>query len=348
VVNKLNKIQERRNRIIESVVSAFLETGEPVNSGYVAIDSRLGVSSATIRNTMKDLESEGFLYKPHTSAGRIPTVKCYQYYVKHLMPHINLAEDDLQAIKRLVKNVIKENDADIFMNHIASVISEVTHLIGITMSPLFERGIFERLEIMNIGGSRYLLVISLKSGLVKTINFTVNQVIPRIKIEETARLLTNRLYGLTVFEIKKSIGNRIKGISGGERKLFDIILNKREQIFNLSEDKGIHIAGLSRLLLYPDFTPVKCSQKLADLFENKYEIANLLKQTMLEDEDVNINIGGSGLLRSNPPLSLVSAIYHLSDTPGVVAAIGPTRIHYPKLLAIMKYTASVTSHFFSS
>ena len=85
----------------------------------------------------------------------------------------------------------------------------------------------------------YLLVITLKSGLVKTINLTVNDIIPRAKIEETARLLTNRLHGLTVSEIKRSIGKRIKGISGGNRKLFDVILNKREQIFNLSREKDI-------------------------------------------------------------------------------------------------------------
>ncbi len=344
----MNKVQERRDMIIDTVVSTFLETGEPVSSGCVAADCSLGFSSATIRNIMKDLESEGFLSKPHTSAGRIPTVKCYRYYVKHLMPCINLAEDELQIIKRLVKNVIQEKDADVFMSHIASVISEVTDLVGVTMSPLFERGVFDRLEIINLGGSRYFLVISLKSGLVKTINLTVNQVIPRIKIEETARLLTNRLNGLTVFEIKRSIGNRIKGISGGNRKLFDVILNNREHIFDLSEDKDIHVAGLSRLLLHPDFTPIECSLKLADLFEKKYEIADLLKQIMMDDEDVNINIGGIGLLGSSPPLSIVSAVYHSRNIPGVVGAIGPTRIHYPKLLAIMKYTASVTSSFFSS
>lgn len=344
----MNKLQERRDMIIDVVVSTYLETGEPVSSGHVSANCGLGISPATIRNIMKELESEGYLIKPHTSAGRIPTVKCYRYYVKHLMPHINLAENELQTIKRLVENVIRENDADVFMSHIASVISEVTDLIGVAMSPLFEQGIFDRLEIINLGGSRYLLVISLKSGLVKTINLTVYHVIPRTKIEETARLLTNRLNGLTVFEIKRTIGKRIKGISGGDKKLFDIILNNSGQIFNLSEDKDIHIAGLSRLLSHSDFIPAECSLKLADLFENKYEIADLLKQTMMDDEDVNINIGGSGLLGSSPPLSLISAIYYSSNTSGVVGAIGPVRIHYPKLLAIMKYTASVTARFLSS
>ena len=252
-MKNIQKIHERRDMIIDVIVSAFLETGEPVSSGYVARNCGLGISPATVRNIMKELEEELLLSQPHKSAGRIPTVKCYRYYVRNLMPHINLSEKDFRAIKQLVENVIRENDADVFMEHIASVLSEVTDLIGVTMTPLFESGVFDRIEIVNIGGSKYLLVISLMSGLVKTINLTVDKVIPRTKTEETARFLTNRLHGLSVSEIKKTIGKRIKGISGGDRKLFDVILNKKELIFNFSVGNDSHIAGLSRLLSNPDF-----------------------------------------------------------------------------------------------
>ncbi|HDY88802.1 MAG TPA: hypothetical protein ENH82_11915, partial [bacterium] len=245
MVKNIRKIRERRDTIIDVIVSTFLETGEPISSGYVTDKCCLGLSPATIRNIMKELEEEGLLTQPHISSGRIPTVKCYRYYVNRLMPHIDLTGKEFQTIKKLIESVIRENDADVFVNHIASVLSEVTDLIGVSMSPLFECGTFDRLEIVNIGGSRYLLVISLKDGLVKTINLTVDKVIQRTKIEETARLLTNRLHGLTVSEIKRTIGKRIKGISGGDRKLFDVILNERELIFNFSVGNDIHVAGLS-------------------------------------------------------------------------------------------------------
>ena len=166
--------------------------------------------------------------------------------------------------------------------------------------------------------------------------------------EETARLLTNRLHGMTVSEIKKSFGKHIKGIRGGDRNLFDVILNKWERIFSMFEINDIHVAGLSRLLSHPDFTRSEDSLRLVDLFENKYEIADALKHTMMSEENASINIGDNSLLGSNPPLSLVSALYHSSSTSGVVAVIGPTRIYYPKLLAIVKYTASITSRFFTS
>jgi heat-inducible transcriptional repressor len=244
--------------------------------------------------------------------------------------------------------VISESDADTFMDHIASVISEVTDLIGVTMTPLFERAVFERLEIVNLGGSKFLLVISLRSGFVKTINLTVDQLVTRAKTEETARILTNRLGGLSISEIRRTLGKRIRDINGGNRSLFNVILNNQDQIFNIQEERDIHVAGISRFLSHSDIEAQDYSLKIVDLAEQKKEIADTLKETVRYDQDVSINIGGSGVWGTNPPLSMISALYQSGDSPGVVAVIGPTRIHYPKLRAIVKYTASMTSGFFTS
>lgn len=344
----MTKIHKYHDRIIDVIISSYVEKGTPVSSSHIAENSGVIISPATVRNVMKELENEGFLTKPHASAGRIPTVKCYRYYVQRLMKDVDLTDDDYHTITRLIENVIRENDADVFMDYIAKVISEITDLIGVIMSPLFDSGIFDRLEIMNLGGSQYLLIISLQGGLVKTINLRVNQVIPRAKVEETARLLSGRLHGLTIAEIKRSIGKRIRNIKGGHPQLFEVILNNQEQIFNMFEDKDVHLAGLSRFLSHPDFVSGDYSPKLAGLFENKREIAEALVTTIMDEEDVNIRIGGIGLWGSNPPLSVVSAVYRSSGMPGAIAVIGPTRIQYPKLRAIMKYTAAVTSRFFSS
>ena len=202
----ITNLRERRERIIEAVVAGFMETGEPVSSAFVAVQCGLSLSPASIRAIMKELEEEGYLAQPYTSAGRVPTVKCYRYYVKNLMPEIDLDDSELQALRKVAKEAMRENDASLFMSHMATVLSEVTELIGVTVSPSFNQGIFDRLEIVNLGGHRYLLVISLKSGFVDTIHVTLYHVVPRRKIDETARLLTNRLNGLTISEIKKSIG----------------------------------------------------------------------------------------------------------------------------------------------
>lgn len=339
--------RERRDRIIEAVVIRFLESGEPVSSAYVTGMCNLGLSSATIRNFMKDLEDDGFLTHPYTSAGRLPTVKCYRYYVKHLMPGVDPSDEELLDAKRLVESVFRENDADIFMSHIAKVLSEVTDLIGVAMSPSFEKGTFDRLEIVNLGGSRFFVIISLNNGIVKTINLTVDRVIPRMKVEETARVLTGRLHGLTVNEIKKSIEDRLKGFTGGDRSLFDVILDNRNQIFDFAENDNLHIAGLSRLLSHFNYAPADYTLRLADMFEHKSKIAQSLDLIDLDCNDVSIHIGESVLLDSAPALTIVSAGFTYDDAHGAIAVIGPTRVHYPRLSAIVKYTAQITAHYFS-
>lgn len=342
--------KKRRGRIIEAVVNRFLENAEPVSSAYVCDHCGLGLCPATIRSIMKDLEEEGFLIKPHTSAGRVPTVKCYRYYVRYLMPHIDLDVTDLTAVQHIREYMLLEHDADMFMNHLASALSEITDLIGVVMSPLFERAIFDRLEIVPLAATtRYIIIVSLKSGIVKTINITVDQLIPRWKVEETARLLTSRLSGLTVGEIKNSIGRRLQGVSGGDRNLLDVILTRSDLIFGFSEDRGVHVAGLSRLLSHIDFAgTMDYSLRLADLFENKLEIAEAIRNSVPNREDVSIHIGGRVPWGPYPPLSLVSAVYRSGNSEGAIAVIGPARVHYPRLYAIVKYAASVTSHYFSS
>ena len=110
----LAEMSERSREIFRQIVDAYVETGEPVGSSHIAKISNLGLSSATIRNLMKELEEDGFLAQPYTSAGRIPTVKCYRYYVKNLMKGVDLTDKKLQDAKRLVENVLREKDADIF------------------------------------------------------------------------------------------------------------------------------------------------------------------------------------------------------------------------------------------
>ena len=339
--------KERRNRVIETIVQAFMETGKPLSSAFVSAKCGLGLKPASIRSFMKELEDEGYLAQPHTSAGRVPTVKCYRYYVGHLMPEINLCDEDLQAFRKVIEEGMKEHDAVIFMNHMASVLSEVTDLIGVALSPSFEQGIFDRIEIVKLGGSGYLLILSLKSGFVNTIRITLDSVIPRWKIEETARLLTDRLHGLTIFEIKASIGRCLKNVSGGDRKLVEVILAKSDSIFSFSEERNIHVAGLSRVLAHPDFEPFDYSRKFVCMCEHKNEIAKALSLTELEENDVSIHIGGREPWGSHPPLCLVSATYRSGTMAGAFGIIGPARVYYPKLSALVRYAASFTSHYFS-
>jgi heat-inducible transcriptional repressor len=339
---------ERRSRVIETIVAAFLETGKPVNSAFVSEECGLGLKPASIRSIMKELEDDGYLEQPHTSAGRIPTVKCYRYYVRYLMPMIDLPERDVIALRRAIEDGMREQDAELFLHHMASVLSELTDLVGVALSTALDSGRFQRLEIVNLGGSSFLLVLSLESGYVNTIRITLDRVIPARRVEETARLLTGRLQGLTVAEIKNSLASRLENVNGGDRRLVEVILDTQNRLFSFPDERNMHIAGLSRALALPEFTDADHSLKLVSLFEEKEEIANTIRMTLSVDNDVSIHIGGGGYWGSSPPLSLVTAAYRLGSSEGAIGVIGPARIYYPRLSALLRYAAAYTSHVYST
>lgn len=339
---------DRRDIVIETIVTSYLETGEPVSSGTVGARSGLGLSSATIRNLMKELEDDGYLRKPHTSAGRVPTVKCYRHYVRNLLPEIEPDEQDSAAISSIIRQVLAEYDADEFMEHVAGILSEVTDLIGVAMTPSFEAGKFDRLEIINLSGPRYMVILSLNSGLVKTINLMVNKVIPRTTVEETARLLTQRLHGLTVREIRETINERLRDVSRSNRTLIDVIIDRSHAIFTFHASRHVHMAGLSRIMTHPDMSEPEAAPSLASLFENRDDIAMELQLLADSVDDVTIRIGGMGIWQTATPLSMVSAPFHGLNADGVLAVIGPPRIPYPRLSAIVRYAAQLTSSCFTS
>ncbi len=348
MVRTRNIRRERWNAVLDVIITTFRGTGEPVSSKYIAEHCGLGLCPATIRTVMNELEDEGYLSQPHTSAGRIPTARGYRYYVDYLMPEPGLSEPDAEHIAHLLEQIIGENDADVFMDHIARMLSELTDLVGVAMMPLFNRSVVDRLEILNLGGSRYLLVVSLKNGLVRTINLTLDQVITRFRVEETARLLTDRLGGLTIGEIKQTIGYRMKNLPCGDRHLIDVILSNCEQIFSPNSEEDVHISGISRLLELPEFSDAQSSRKLIHLSEDKLCISNHLRARFALNPGMTIDIGGSDLLGGVLPISIVAATCLSRRTPGILGVIGPTRINYPRVLAIIKHTASLTTHFFSS
>jgi heat-inducible transcriptional repressor len=338
--------KERRDRIIETVVTTYLETGRPVGSAYVSEQSGLGLKPASVRACMKDLEDQGYLSQPHTSAGRVPTVKCYRYYVSRLMPEVNLASADAAVLTQVVEDRLREHDAEVFMGHMATTLAEITDLIGVALAPAFDTGVFDRLEIVGLGGSRYLLVISIAGGFVNTIHITLTQVVPRRQVEETARLITERLHGLSLGDIRRTIGDRLRNTAHGNLMLVEVILRMSGTIFALDGDRAVHVAGLSRVLSHPDFAAVDTS-RLAALVEKRSELARLLNDLPAHGSDVAIRIGES--IWTEPPLSFITAPYCIGgDAAGSIALIGPPRVPYPRLAALVRYAAAVTARYLAS
>ena len=336
----MEQLRPREEEILGILISAHVETGEPVGSRSIS-KSGLGLSAATVRNSMADLEDKGFLMHPHTSAGRTPTDKGYRYYVDRLMTTEQLSEEDRGLIRQVISGHALEGDSEEVLEQVSKVIADVSRNLGVALTPRFEGGTFERMEIVPLSESKLLIVLTISSGLVKTMVMEVDATIETSELEEAKRRINERLAGLTVGEIKASFGERIRSISSGSPKLLRLLSDNAQSLFQF--DTGhLHIGGTSNFFLQPEFSENR--EDLAALFgllEDRESIASLLDERM-DSEDITITIGNE--LR--PPelrgCSLLTSRYQMGNVSGVVGVIGPTRLPYAKMVPLIRYIAKLT------
>src|SRR5437879_6223434 len=199
-------LTERERQVLEAVIETYVETAEPAGSRTISRRSGMMLSAATIRNTMSDLEEKGFLYHPHTSAGRIPTDLAYRVYVDSLMrlPPVSLSDSD-----QIREELTGERTAvDRILERAAQVLGVLTKELGVAVGPSLDDALLERLELLQISSERLLLVLSLKSGVVRTIFVEVPSHMAPEAVRHVAVVLYERLGGLTLREIRGTLRGR--------------------------------------------------------------------------------------------------------------------------------------------
>src|SRR4051794_15661679 len=232
-----DQLSERELRVLEAVVQTYIETAEPAGSQTIARRFGLGVSPATIRNTMSELEDKGYLFHPHTSAGRIPTDRAYRVYVNAIM---RLAPPSSQVQEALRSELAgSRNAVDEVLRRAAQVLGVLTQELGVAVAPALDDLLLERLELVPVTSERLLLVFNLRSGVVRTIFVEVPARSMSVPLAEVARVLNERLGGLTLRRIRESVSERLRDAGTGEgRELLNIFIAEGEEIFDLDGDAG--------------------------------------------------------------------------------------------------------------
>src|SRR3954447_23653458 len=206
-----DQLSERELRVLEAVVQTYIETAEPAGSQTIARKFGLGVSPATIRSTMSELEDKGYLFHPHTSAGRIPTDRAYRVYVDAIMrlsPPSHEQQDTLRA--ELVGN---RSAVEEILRRAAQVLGVLTQELGVAVAPALDQVVLERLELVQVSSERLLLVFNLHSGVVRTIFVEVPGLLGP-SVQQVARILNERLSGLTLKEIRTNLPQRLRDAVG--------------------------------------------------------------------------------------------------------------------------------------
>ena len=336
-------LSNREQNILNSIIQSFIIKASPVGSRYISKEYEYGMSPATIRNVMMDLEEKGFVIQPHTSAGRIPTDLGYRFYVDKLVQkeELNLAEKN-QIREDL--NFQHKSEVDKILEKACRALCQISNLFGVVLSPRFFKGKFKKLELVRLNENTLMVIISIESGLVKTITLEVKTDIKIEKLEETARILNENLYGLTLKEIRDTINSRLKDVSLGDKDLIQQFIDSADQLFILEND-NIHFTGAQKIINQPEFAEKDNMQNILELIDNKNELVHILNE-YASDEYVIITIGKENKKELMKNCSLIVTNYKIGSTSGSLGVIGPTRMNYPKMISLVDFIAEEISNLF--
>jgi heat-inducible transcriptional repressor len=341
---KKSEIEEslntRARRILDSVIHQYIRTAEPVGSPHLARQRRLNLSPASIRNTLGTLERLGYLYQPHTSAGRVPTDRGYRYYVDSLMPFYTLSESVKGRIRSQMGS--DSHDIDEILSQACHVLGLVSRQLGVTLSPRFQKGVFKRMEMVPLSEKRLLLVLTIKSGLVKTVVMEVGSSIPEHRLQETCRLLNERLSDLTIQEIRQTLPRRVRDVSYGDPKLIQYMVDSAHLFFDFPMGGQLHFAGTVNIVNQPEFQDRIRLRKLMSLLEEEKTLGKLLSQR--PGEGVSVTIGSENTHGEMQCYSLLTARYRVGKVEGTLGVIGPTRMRYARLCAVVDYMARLLEY----
>jgi len=334
-------LTEREKLVLEAVVLDFVKSAKPVGSRQISKNYPLEVSSATIRNTMADLEEMGYLTHPHTSAGRLPSDKGYRYYVDSLMQYSTLSSAEREAIVLQVDP--NAQDIQEILKQTSYVLGQLSEELGIVMAPKFNRAVLEKLELVELSSDKLLVVIHIQSGIIKTVVIEVTNRIPRNRMNRVATLLNERLAGLTLKEVKHTIDERLRDMRVKDTEIVDLLVDNADLVFNFAERVDIHVSGAKNILQQPEMQDPEKITNFIDLVEQNDLLVHLFEDTDEWEDELNITIGSENKLTEITDYSIVSSTYRYGDLTGRLAILGPTRMPYHKVASVVQLTADIIS-----
>jgi heat-inducible transcriptional repressor len=333
-----DQLSERELRVLEAVVQTYIETAEPAGSQTIARKFGLGVSPATIRSTMSELEDKGYLFHPHTSAGRIPTDRAYRVYVDAIMrlsPPSHQERRTLRSELTGTRSAVEE-----ILRRAAQVLGVLTQELGVAVAPALDQVILERLELVQVSSERLLLVFNLRSGVVRTIFVEVPGLLGAASVQQVAQTLNERLSGLTLKEIRTKLPERLRdaGATAEGRELLNIFIAEGDGLFDLSSEENAVVIGSAQMLAeQPEFASKSRMRDLLRLTEGR----DLLKQALesRRQRGLSITIGGENPDARLSDFTLVTSSYEAGGLKGVIGVMGPTRMPYDKIIGLVEHTS---------
>jgi heat-inducible transcriptional repressor len=336
-MQRVDQLTDREVQVLDAIIQLYIETAEPAGSQAVARRSKLGISPASIRATMAELERQGYLFHPHTSSGRVPTDLAYRLYVNRL---IRRAPPSERERERLESEVASGGPIEEILRRAAEVLGVLAQELGVAVAPAFDDAILERLDLAHLSTDRLLVVLTLQSGVVRTIFVEMPSAVAPEVVEHVARILNERLAGLSLADIKASVGERLRDADGTGKAtaLLNVFVAESEEVFDLRAEGGEVLLGSAQPLAeQPEFASQDRIRGLIALTERR----DLLKRAFdaHRKRGLRITIGTENEDPRLANFTLVTASYRRGGLTGVLGVLGPTRMPYDKIVGLVDHTS---------
>lgn len=326
------QLGDRKRKILQAIIKDYIKTAEPVGSRTISKNHIQNLSSATIRNEMADLEELGYLYQPHSSAGRIPSDLGYRVYVDSMLSKYKLTISEMLTVHETLARKMKEaNDT---LSELSSVLAHISSYAALSVTSAIQKPVIDSVQVLYINSFRVVILLILKDGTIKN-RLVQTAGITESKAVSLTNVLSSKLAGLSVSDITLDLIMSVKVLFNDNKLLIDEIM---EFISEVAGDDGQSFAvdGSANLLNFPEYANVEKAKKILNFMHDKNNIRSLAT-IPLEENGISVLIGHENPFEEFSDCSMAVLSYNISGKAGRIALVGPTRMDYSKAVSMLEY-----------
>jgi len=337
--NQDSTMNERAQHLLKALVQRYIEAGEPVGSRTLAKDSGLELSPASIRNIMSDLEDMGMVQSPHTSAGRVPTVRGYRFFVDTLLTLQPLGP---REVRELTERLQREaGDSQALMSSVSNLLSGLTRMAGLVTMPDPRHAAWRHIEFLPLSDNRALAILVLNEGEVQNRVLKLDRSYTQSELQQASNYLNEHFAGRHIDEVRRALVRDLRRTRQTVNDMMLTAVSMAEQALDAEDLGGYVLAGETNLMDFAELSSVEKLRRLFEAFNQKRDLLHLLDRCAGAD-GVQIFIGDESGYQVLDECSVVTAPYKVEDDVlGVLGVIGPTRMAYERVIPIVDMTAKL-------
>ena len=352
MISGTTEILDKRGReMLALLIKTHIATGEPVGSRTISKLTLEGLSAATVRNIISDLEESGYLEQPHTSAGRVPSDKGYRFYVDHILEKTSISQTDETVIQQAMFGDEWPN-TDQLMSRTSHLLSQLSDSVGIVVSPSIAHDIIRHIDFVRLSDGKILVITVSRAGIVQDRSVRIDEDLTQDDLNRTANYINANFSGLSLAAIRIEMMRRLSE----EKALYDRLLQNAMKLCEQGlsgtgqNQPDVFVEGAYNIVIKPDFTDAERMRELLKIFEEKSRLIKILNECVGDSDQpsVTIRIGAENNIPGLRGCSMITSYYYNGNAViGSLGVVGPVRMEYARTIGIVNYIARQLDQAFS-